>query len=405
MRPHANSQAARYVLNTQMQASIPAELNTIINEYIDPNCVDPFAVLDDIEAMTINKEAHRFFSKDTIWKPIFEHYFSGLHNRAGEHFKSAFVRNVKALFTRIKQEGELTRELALRIRAFLNNKRFMMHLIHIDSSAFRFACSDLHNDLTLFFETAKRNGYVALRYASRSLQNHREAVMKAVSQNGLALEFAAPRLQNDPEIVKIAVRQNGDALQFAGEVPKDDEEIVFSAIRTGARVFHFASPRLRNNPEMVMAAVKCDYHAFSCASALLQNNPEFVLDVVRLNGLALQFASYALRNHPVIVQEAVKQNGDALQYAGESLQNDIELRVRSTAPFLGLIFDYPHAARMALSALAAGASAFTSSKSALVVESAATLINGVSFFVQSDSRENTSARPMDELDENRTRLI
>ena len=68
----------------------------------------------------------------------------------------------------------------------------------------------------------------ALLSASKQLQNDREIVLAAVTQDGYALEFAS----NDREVVLAAVTQNGEALEYASEDLKRDREIVEAVQRS-----------------------------------------------------------------------------------------------------------------------------------------------------------------------------
>ena len=70
-----------------------------------------------------------------------------------------------------------------------------------------------------------------MRYASKELQNDREIVLIAVTQNGYVLKYASKELQNDREIVLDAVTQNGRALKYASKELQNDREIVLTAIQ------------------------------------------------------------------------------------------------------------------------------------------------------------------------------
>lgn len=58
------------------------------------------------------------------------------------------------------------------------------------------------------------------------IENERELIKKAVSENGLALKDASEKLKDDYEIVKIAILNNYNSLEYASERSRGNRELV-----------------------------------------------------------------------------------------------------------------------------------------------------------------------------------
>jgi len=102
-----------------------------------------------------------------------------------------------------------------------------------------------------------QNGY-ALKHTS---EKHNIDIVKiALSNNyGLILQYASTNLQDNREIVKLAVSQNGMNLKDASAKLRDDKEIVKIAISKNYEAYDYASISLKNNREILKIAVLSGY--------------------------------------------------------------------------------------------------------------------------------------------------
>ena len=191
----------------------------------------------------------------------------------------------------------------------------------------QYASHSLRNDFEVVMKAVNRNGR-NLQFASKSLKKDREIVMAAVQKTGTALDYASKELKNDREIVMVAVRSSGYALQYASKQLKNDREIVMAAVQDAGYALKFASEELKKDREIVMAAVREVGYALHFALAKeLKHDREIVMAAVQKNGGALQYASKELKNDREIVLAALKKDGFALEYASGKLKNDREVVV------------------------------------------------------------------------------
>ena len=128
-------------------------------------------------------------------------------------------------------------------------------------------------------------------------------------------------LQNDKEFILKAVSQDVRALQHASKELQNDKEFILKAVSQDARALHYASKELQNDKEVILKAVSQDVRALEFASKELQNDKEFILKAVSQNGQALEFASKELQNDKEVVLKAVSQNGRALKFASKEFFN------------------------------------------------------------------------------------
>lgn len=170
------------------------------------------------------------------------------------------------------------------------------------------------NTFSVVLAAVEQNG-MALRYASRELQDDPRIIYAATMQNGLAIQFASLRQKNDPSMVLYAAKQNPGALQFAsilnGMSPKFIRDPIWGQIRD------------RNT---LLSAVKINGLSLKDASLFLNQDREIVLAAVRQNGMALQYAPLSLRADKKIVLAASMQNEGALVFASPTLQNEIAIQ-------------------------------------------------------------------------------
>ena len=74
------------------------------------------------------------------------------------------------------------------------------------------------------------NWMLLVNHAQRELCNEnidwnsKDAVMKAVQQNGMNLQYASEKLRNNKNITLAAIRQDGAALEYASEKLRNNKK-------------------------------------------------------------------------------------------------------------------------------------------------------------------------------------
>lgn len=76
-----------------------------------------------------------------------------------------------------------------------------------------------------------KNGLFLNKGEFRKYQDQKEAVKRAVKNNGLSLCFASQNLKGDKDIVLEAVKRTGIAIMFASDELKKDEEVIDAALK------------------------------------------------------------------------------------------------------------------------------------------------------------------------------
>jgi len=89
--------------------------------------------------------------------------------------------------------------------------------------------------------------FCALEFATHEVLSDREAMSRAVAQDGLALQFASEDLRGDRSIVLRAVMQNFRAFQFATQELRADRDFVLQAMEIDRSVLMFAAKELRED--------------------------------------------------------------------------------------------------------------------------------------------------------------
>jgi hypothetical protein len=174
-----------------------------------------------------------------------------------------------------------------------------------------------------------------LKYASRgmpppgvslrddTLQNDKEVVLAAVTQNGRALEYASKHLRDDPDVCYSAVNQNGFALRYASALNRDNEKVVLAAAQQNPRSFQWASPGVRNIKPVVLQVLRMNGFAFQWISHHLQSDQE-VIDAA-IEGGRLDLAEEEKRGDHEIVMSAVKKCGRSLRFASDAMRMNVEV--------------------------------------------------------------------------------
>ena len=115
--------------------------------------------------------------------------------------------------------------------------------------------------------------------AEPEIKQDRDAVLAAVSVNGLAIRSVAPELI-DREIVLAAVRQFGLALSFVAPELQKDREIVLAAVQQYGWALRYAAPELQQDRDIALAAVQCNPGAIKFVDESLAADSTFLLDAV-----------------------------------------------------------------------------------------------------------------------------
>ena len=84
----------------------------------------------------------------------------------------------------------------------------------------------------------------------------RDAVLKAVEQDGRTLKYAAKPFKDDQDIVLAAVDQHGAALEYAAESLKADKDFVLAAVQQNVDALQFAAESFKVNKGNLLAAVQ-----------------------------------------------------------------------------------------------------------------------------------------------------
>jgi len=162
------------------------------------------------------------------------------------------------------------------------------------------APEDVKDNKELVMIACRRNGR-AFRYASDSLRNDRDFVLKVFCVDSSAFPYLSEELRNDREIVLAACQQDGWALQYVSKELRNDKEVALTACRRYGGAL--------------------DYEALKYATNL-RGEKAFLLDICRHHGGALKFASQQLREDKDVVLVAVASDPNALKHALNGLNQD-----------------------------------------------------------------------------------
>lgn len=119
--------------------------------------------------------------------------------------------------------------------------------------------------------------------------NDKDVVLIAVSNELLAhgyemaLSFASETLQNDEEVVLRAVNRAGLALKFASQRLKANEKIVMAAVANESSSFEYADDSLKNDPKFIAKIITFAPAAFYHVGDKIQNNLSFIKQLAIIN--------------------------------------------------------------------------------------------------------------------------
>lgn len=224
----------------------------------------------------------------------------------------------------------------------------------------------LQTDGQFVFDAIQINGK-AILYASESLLNDRNFVLKVIDSNpfkfgnyldapiwpGGKYELSmciSKNFRDDKEVMLKIVQYCGGSLQFASETFKNDRDIVIAAIQQYGYSYRYASHDLQNDYDIFMIVLKRDIDIMEIApylfrndkeiqifasingglqyvSEYLQNDRNIILKAVSFCGTELQFAPDKLKDDLKIVTKAIQQTGWSIQYASDKLRNRVDLMV------------------------------------------------------------------------------
>ncbi len=205
-----------------------------------------------------------------------------------------------------------------------SNKEVVMAAVSQNGLALKFAADDLKADLEIV-KTALSNyqwdigdlDEIIFDFIDSKLQNNREIILLAVSNQGRALESISHELWDDFEIVLAAVGKYGMMLEFVSERLRDNFEVVFAAVNSHAQALEFASERLRDNYEIAMAAVSdviLGDQAYYCLSDVLKNDKKLLLVALESDYGPYYDTSDELRSDPEIINSALRYHDIDINY-------------------------------------------------------------------------------------------
>lgn len=103
-------------------------------------------------------------------------------------------------------------------------------------------------DLAFFVKYIVHINPENLQYASKRLQNNKEIVLNAISQDGNTLRFASEALRNNKQIVLTAIKTHDEskqtcpqAMQYASNKLKNDKQFITEALRRSNEVSNYIS--------------------------------------------------------------------------------------------------------------------------------------------------------------------
>jgi len=185
---------------------------------------------------------------------------------------------------------------------------------------------------------ALHNYYNILKYASPSIKDDKEFLMKVIAARekpkfgrnteGFLLEHASDRLKDDYDFVLACVSVDGDVLIYASERLRDNEKIAFTAIQNDAKALFAFSDRLKADKDFILSIIPyVNSHNFEARflPEELRKDKDVAFAVLSVAGWNLQFFPYCIRNNKKIVMAAVSNAGWALGYASKRLRADINV--------------------------------------------------------------------------------
>lgn len=250
--------------------------------------------------------------------------------------KAYIIEYSKSLFKKADKSLKKDKEFVIKVlkkepralefvdKSLLKDREVILTAIRQEGWLLRFADINLKADRELVKIALESNG--RLSEIDLSLRDDPEILkiakdMMLSNQDGHYLRFAGNHLNNDKDIVLRAVTENWVELEYAGQQAKDNKEIVLTAITSGGSALEYASPRLKGDKSIVMTAIKNRSSAVRFANKTLTKDKEVALAVLRL-GDNLEYLDVSIKRDKHFVLMAVSQNGDALKYAAPPLQDD-----------------------------------------------------------------------------------
>ena len=98
------------------------------------------------------------------------------------------------------------------------DRAFMQEVIPSHPSLLLRATAELRSDPDLVFLAVQHGCYGSeLRYASESLRNNRDFVLRCVNEKGLAIDYAPRCMKDDKAIVAASVRGNRYAFEYSSD--------------------------------------------------------------------------------------------------------------------------------------------------------------------------------------------
>ena len=156
-------------------------------------------------------------------------------------------------------------------------------------------------------------------------QCERNVVLHSVAQHGADLKDAQ-RFADDREIVETALKQDYHSLAYASDSLKDDFEIATMALSIDGDAFRYLGPELRDTPEFALASIGgTQGGSFRCASLRLRDDLQFMEKVVRLDAECFAHAGTTVADNESIAMIACTSEGRLLERCSPRLRSSRHL--------------------------------------------------------------------------------
>lgn len=155
----------------------------------------------------------------------------------------------------------------------------VMTAIKLNGCVLQYLPNKYKNNYSINLEAVKNNG-TAVKYST--YKKNFNIALTAVSNNGRAIMYLKNFRANE-KIMLTAVTSYGVALKYATKKLQNNYDIVFNAVNQCGVALNYASDRLKCNEEIIIAGVKNNRHTIEYVPKDLINNIEFIKKLENVN--------------------------------------------------------------------------------------------------------------------------
>jgi hypothetical protein len=216
----------------------------------------------------------------------------------------------------------------------LNDKLFMMEMVHTNPFTLLFASEWLKMDRELVTTAMKKDTF-AFSMASDALLDNQSFILEYIKFASTIdfswLLFISNRLKNDRAFSLEIIKNDSNALAYLNESIRDDEIVVLAAVSKHPSSLKYANSRLKNSRSFIFKVVnENETHSpgpFRYASRDLRSDKEFVLECLRCteDSYILNNIADALKDDEDFIKQAIAISGYSLGFASKRLQRKKEL--------------------------------------------------------------------------------